>query len=520
MFFARKKRRPARTNYSAIAKAARFLPSLERLETRDVPATASLAAGVLTVNGTTGNDSIVLRQANGRVSIGGITATFASTNVNSVVVNAGTGNDAVSLVGLKAQPWNKPVTVNSAGGNDTVKLLDGRTAYVSGLSQRVAASSTGAVTVNGRALDWFDTNIHDAALRQLLRTDAADGAVNRTEELGVFQKAEQDGVINSNEFADLRTMAYNGWLFGSSSYLVDLTHNVALGNSANAHYQGTALGNLTAGAAGSKLDKLVHKWFLGADHPAASYSGLTVTYTTAAGSLFGGSGPQYTDVHQGAVGDCYFVATLGEVALRDSAAIQNMFIVNGDGTYGVRFYQSGISHYVTVDSKLPTYTSGGTGGWFLYANMGSNAANSSNVLWVALAEKAYAQMNETNWLRPAAWGGGVNSYAGIEGGMFSDAVAQVVNHASSSYYVSGASDDTALGNAVANGKLVGFASSSNPTNSQVVGDHQYIVIAYNSSTKTVTLFNPWGINNGSSYPGLVDLTLSQLAGNFDYWTVA
>ena len=95
----------------------------------------------------------------------------------------------------------------------------------------------------------------------------------------------------------------------------------------------------------------------------------------------------------------------------------------------------------------------------------------------------------------------MNSYAGIEGGMFSDAVEQIVNHGSANYSVSGASDNTALANAVANGKLIGFASSSNPTNSQMVGDHQYIVIAYNSSTKTVTLFNPWGINNGSSHPG-------------------
>ena len=45
------------------------------------------------------------------------------------------------------------------------------------------------------------------------------------------------------------------------------------------------------------------------------------------------------------------------------------------------------------------------------------------------------------------------------------------------------------------------------------------MVAYNHSTQTVTLFNPWGIDNGSA-PGLVSLTLSQLANNFDYWTIA
>src|SRR5262249_19744314 len=154
--------------------------------------------------------------------------------------------------------------------------------------------------------------------------------------------------------------------------------------------------------------------------------------------------------------------------------------------------------------------------WFLYANMGSLANSTSNVLWVALAEKAYAQMNEAGWLRPSSWGGGQNAYSGIEGGMFTDVTKQVANRVGSSYYVNGTSDDTSLANAVTSGKLIGFASKSSPANSQVVGNHQYVVIAYNSSTKTVTLFNPWGINNGSNYPGLINLTLTQLTTSFDY----
>ena len=70
------------------------------------------------------------------------------------------------------------------------------------------------------------------------------------------------------------------------------------------------------------------------------------------------------------------------------------------------------------------------------------------------------------------------------------------------------------------GKLIGFAAVSNPTNSQVVGNNQFVVVGYNATTKTVTLFNPWGINNGSSYPGLINLSLSQLVGNFQYWSVS
>ena len=56
----------------------------------------------------------------------------------------GAGNDYVSLVGLKAQPWAKAVAVNSAAGSDSTVLLDGRRAYYSGTDQRLATTAAGA----------------------------------------------------------------------------------------------------------------------------------------------------------------------------------------------------------------------------------------------------------------------------------------------------------------------------------------------------------------------------------------
>ncbi len=498
----------------ARARTEKFTPSLEQLEARDVPAISlSLsAAGVLSVNGTTGSDSITLHQSGGRISVTGVTRTYYAGNVNSLVVNAGQGNDTVNLYGLTTA-WTKAITVNSAGGTDNIKLIDGHWAQLRGVNQSLRIPASGG---GGGGADWFNNNIHDAALRSLLETDYGTSGIDRNEMLAVFNEVESDGSVSTDEFADLQTVANNAWLNGSFTYVTDLTRSVVLGSAANAHYQGAALGNLAAGSSGAQLDDLVHKWFLGADHPDASYSGLTVTYMAASGTLFGSGGPKYTDVHQGAVGDCYFVATLGEIALRSPSAIQNMFIANGDGTYTVRFLQNGVAHYVTVDNQLPTYY----GGYFLYANMGGFYSDSTNVLWVALAEKAYVQMNEVGWLRPAAWGGGVNAYSGIEGGYFGDVVHQVENHGCTDYYVNGASDATTLNNAWTSGKQIGFASKSTPASSQIVGDHQYVVVGYNNSTQTVTLFNPWGINNGSQYPGLVQLTLSQLKANFDFWSVA
>jgi hypothetical protein len=122
------------------------------------------------------------------------------------------------------------------------------------------------------------------------------------------------------------------------------------------------------------------------DHPAAA-----TVYTPVSGSLFSASGPSYLDVHQGYVGDCWLMASLAEVAARDPADVQNMFTYAGTTTengsvvdlYKVRLYNSdGAAGYFTVDTELP-------GGGSYYDQV------TNGVLWVALAEKAYAEANYT-----------------------------------------------------------------------------------------------------------------------------
>src|SRR5262245_50138999 len=75
---------------------------LETLEPRHMMAglTATLGGtGVLTVNGTSGNDSIIFRQTNNQVSIDGLTTKYATAAVKSIVVNLNGGNDTVRLDG-------------------------------------------------------------------------------------------------------------------------------------------------------------------------------------------------------------------------------------------------------------------------------------------------------------------------------------------------------------------------------------------------------------------------------------
>ena len=119
-------------------------------------------------------------------------------------------------------------------------------------------------------------------------------------------------------------------------------------------------------------------------------------YAAAAGTLFGPNGPSPADMWQGDLGDCYFLSSMGAISQSNPQAIRNMFLDNGDGTWTVRFYNNGVPDYVTVNSELPVDPSGGVimgevAGDLLFDGMEHTATDPNNVLWLELAEKAYAQ---------------------------------------------------------------------------------------------------------------------------------
>jgi hypothetical protein len=353
------------------------------------------------------------------------------------------------------------------------------------------------------AADWFAANLHDASLQTLVRAEAQDGVLSRSDMLSIFSQVEKKGAVTATEFADLKTIVAKTSFFASDGYVDVLAADVVYGNLANTEFQGHALGNLAAGSTATHLADLVDKWFLGQDHPVVA-GGLT--YKQASGSLFPHT-PSYGDVVQGEVGDCYFLSTLAETALKNPSAITSMFIVNGDGTYTVRFYNNGKADYVTVDSQLPVTPQG----MYWYANLGQNISSKTTVLWVALAEKAYVQMDESGWLRADLGDyGRQNNYNTISGGYMTDALNQVDNKNTTFAAVS----QNVFVAAFNSGSLITFGSMNAPHDKSVVGDHAYAVLSYNRATQQVTLFNPWGLNQHYA-PGLVTLSFAQLKNDFD-----
>lgn len=341
--------------------------------------------------------------------------------------------------------------------------------------------------------DWFNTSVGDDNIMGEARYAYYNGiGIDRNEMITLLRSAENYGTIDGTELSSLRTIVANAGGLGIADYVRVLANKVVNSDSANAR---SGIGNLYSGSSSDQMEQLVGKWFLGTDRPTAAG-----TYRYASGSLFQ-NGISYSDVDQGQVGDCYFLASLGAVALKTPGAISNMFTDNGDGTFTVRFFNNGTADYVTVDRYLPTYDWGN----FIYANDSSGMAYDDirNELWVALAEKAYAQISQSGWTGQDT----ANSYEAIAGGWAKTTLSQIRGIEADANWMNLSS----MWSAFAAGRSVALHTNGT-TEAGIVGNHVYTLTGYNYSTGKYTVYNPWG---GSD--GFVELTGTQLMNNFSQW---
>jgi hypothetical protein len=245
------------------------------------------------------------------------------------------------------------------------------------------------------------------------------------------------------------------------------------------------------------------------DHPVAGQA-----YSPVTGALFGANGPSYLDVRQGDVGDCWLLSSLAEVAARAPQDIRNMFTYNGTanengsivGVYAVRLFDTrGAAHYLTVDTELP-----GGGSEYDQATGG--------VLWVALAEKAYAQANSSGFVTTGHVGS--DSYDALNNGWPSWALQAITGKSASEFSVNPA-NITAAWNA---GQLIVLCSMSSPSSSYIVASHAYAVVGYDAPNGyPFSVYNPWGtdssgwapyLENGHQVYGLFTANGAFLSANF------
>lgn len=375
-----------------------------------------------------------------------------------------------------------------------------------------------------------DSSVENAALNSI----KYENHLSRTDVIGVLKSAGDVGSVTSTELTDLRNF-YNNAINTThvATDLKVLSQKVLFSETSNQWYTGSDsiranLGNLAANSSTTHLNLLIGKHFLGTDRPAIhrnSSNNLVGNYTRANGSLFMG-GASVNDIVQGATGDCYFLAALGGTANDKNSAISDMFRDNGDGTWSVRFYTNGKTDYVTVDRMMATNGSGN----YIYANNGQSVAG-NNELWVALAEKAYAQVNESGRIGQDGtnfYGNGDNN--GIGWGFSGAATTHITNISTSSESLTnfdvfgwspGGLDRNELISLVNGNRVVTIGSfNSNATNSNsgetnvstAVQGHAYSITGYNSSTGRFTIRNPWG----SRHLSLTFAQLLQLGGTVSY----
>jgi plastocyanin len=460
-------------------------------------------AGAYTVKATSGNlimnlkFTVVQTATSLTLTPGNLEITFSATRQIAVVILDQFGSP------LSTQPT---VTWTTTGGTISSKGLF------------TAGKQAGSLSISGRTGTLISTinvevtapvapsGLNDPALANLVNTFYADQRIDRTEMIQILRSAGSDGSVNAAELADFRFLVAPNTPFVMPLHIRELASDVVGSNLANRMFRGQAAGNLVAGSSSALLNNLVDKWFLGADEPQITIAGLT--YQSTIGNLFNGT-PSRANARQGQLGDCYFIAAVSAIADRNPAAVQNLFVDNGDGTYTVRFYygvSSGIpkADYVTVNRRLPAYSNRTLG----YSGYGQSVTAASTTLWIALAEKAYAQWNETgNEGRD-----GTNRYSAIEGGWMSNVNMQVLGYNSiNTSFLS--SSKQVLVNALTARQAVTLGTLANKSAGGLVGSHAYIVTGYNSSTDTFTLHNPWGV----AHP--TPLTWAQLQANCSKFTV-
>jgi hypothetical protein len=163
-------------------------------------------------------------------------------------------------------------------------------------------------------------------------------------------------------------------------------------------------------------------------------------------------------------------------------------------------------------------------------------------VWVALAEKAYAQFSQSGTTNlpnvPAgskpipnsyqningSWGyRGLPSITGTNGQYFSDIYAEYdnTNDSRSGIFPSISQISTWL----ASGRAVSAATIKNPT-LWIVGRHEYVILGVDTATNTLTLYNPHGTTpppgqrGHGEINGVRTISYTDFAANFNMVSVA
>ncbi len=207
-----------------------------------------------------------------------------------------------------------------------------------------------------------------------------------------------------------------------------------------------------------------------------------------------------TDINQGTVlGDCYFLAALGELAVQHPAGLQDLVSQNVDGTETVTLYDAagggpiGWSTTsfapVAVTVNNADFISGGVNGL-----PGEGVENDEQVIWPQVFENAFAQLT--------------GGYASIENGGYPVLAMETLTGRPAVAYDPSSIPASLLGSDWSAGDLVVFDTPDydNPSDTDaatsLIGDHAYIFdgLTTVNGVVSVDLLNPWGDDEPGAVP--------------------
>ena len=201
--------------------------------------------------------------------------------------------------------------------------------------------------------------------------------------------------------------------------------------------------------------------------------------------LFDGQGPVLTDIRQGALGDCFFLAPLGAMVNRDPNQVKQMVVAKADG-YQVQF---GDGRKVDVGPLTDTELA-----------MGGSAT--AEGLWIRVLEKAYGSRKmkdgEVGVSRDSMNGGSVTTSGKALTGTSYQSIRLIGNYLKE---VTNAELEPTLVKlrkdiplAIEQRRLVTASTPNREMPKSVNVNHAYAVFAYDATTDKITLWNPHGDN--------------------------
>ncbi|MCB9235906.1 MAG: hypothetical protein H6581_29935 [Bacteroidia bacterium] len=246
-----------------------------------------------------------------------------------------------------------------------------------------------------------------------------------------------------------------------------------------------------------------------------------------------------SDVNQGSIGDCYFLASLAAVAYTNPGLLEKAITDNKNGTYTVTLYSrkrdgigqassdssTGIfsklvARTITVDAALPTSVDGidsanaDAEGLLPHATGGDKNKAGETELWVKIIEKAYAVLNG-GYDNIGNGGFSENALEALTGKQFSENTFSRGGGSVKKRLIKSTKEGTpATVSTKSDGDIEDQADDvkAYAEKNDIVGGHAYTVLKADESGLLIR--NPWGQNASNTTPFV---TWAQFSALFDQY---